>query len=83
MKVQVYSADGELLWERDAANNSGITSRSNGQDGTLVRLVDALTTAAAEASGELLIASGFQDPHPISVSGWASTQVEGHVPDPV
>jgi hypothetical protein len=59
MRVSVYDANGELVWERDttAPTPRGIASRAHVRNGTQAAIIRALGDATAQAAFE---ASAFQ-----------------------
>jgi hypothetical protein len=54
MKVQIVNEDGRVIWERDSANKSGISSRSYINDGTQDKIIEALQHALEQAKGQAL-----------------------------
>lgn len=68
MEVQVRSAQGELIWARNAVG--GVTRAAHGWDSTLKDIKVALESALEQCAGELAL---FENVDGIPVAGTSAT----------
>lgn len=82
MRVAIFDGSGGVIWERDVARGSGVTSLGYLADGTQKKIASALSEALAEAEAQLLLGRVFQVVDVVSDVGAAPAKINGHVPVP-